>query len=366
MRMIPTGLAGLLLLGLAACSGQAAVDKPVAPETIRAALTGDVATKDALVRLYGEAIASKEPGPTVYIASVPEELKPLTDAFARAFPGLRADYQRYIGDKLAARLDGEYASGKHSGDIVLVSTLELRALGKTGRLQPLALPSPDIVDAQYRDPDGRFVSVYKKAFTVAYNPKLVPDAQVPQTVQQALDPRWQGRYTFPSAGNVAGGTGDTPMAILTASGRATDADVAKLYGDGVAGPPSSELLPAVAQGRYAFALWVNAAAVQAQVDRGAPLKLAFPPKLAFLANVTAGVLDKAPHPVSSRLFIAWLLTPAAQKILADLNFYGTAKGAPVPNGYPAADRFLNAGQPEDEAWADRLQSFHQHRLALTK
>ncbi len=297
---------------------------------------------------------------------MPEELKPLTAAFAKTFPGLQANYQRYIGDKLDARLDGEYASGKHSADLLLQSFIDVRGLKAAGRLAPLDLPDPEVIDPQYRDPRGDYVAVYQKTFVVAYNPNSVPEAQVRRTIAQIVDPRWKDRYAFPSAGNVSGGTGDTPLSILTARNAVDDGAIRQLFANGTAGPPTSELLPALAQGRYAFAIWVNAAAVQAQADRGAPLRLVFPPDLSFLANVDAAILDKAPHPISSRLFVAWLLTPAAQQALARLNFYPTAKSAPIPAGYPARTGYLNGAVPEDDAWADRVTRFHAHRLAITR
>lgn len=357
--------AGSALL-IASCTAERQAQAPAASaEQVTAALTGDDATKAALVQLYQEARAAGEPGPTIYIASVPEEHKPLTDAFAEAFPGLRADYQRYIGDKLSARLDGEYASGNHTADVVLVSVIELRSLKEAGRLSAFSPANVATLDAQFRDPDGAFYSFYKKPFAVAYNTNLVRPNEVPQTIADVLNPRWRGRFTFPSSGNAASGSGNGPLLLLQEQGKVSDNQIADLFRYGAGGPPSSELLPSVAQGRYAFSLWVNAAATQAQIDRGAPLAIAFPRDLSVHTNVAGGVLSEAPNPISSRLFLTWLLTPRAQEILAQLNFYGTTTGAPSPQGYPPLSAFLNAGVVEDEAWQARLIAFHQHRLSLT-
>jgi iron(III) transport system substrate-binding protein len=190
----------------------------------------------------------------------------------------------------------------------------------------------------------------------------VPQGEIPATVADVLNAKWRSRYTFPSSG--AASPSGTALAILADRGEVTDAQVIAFDKYGSGGPPSSELIPAVAQGRYAFALWTNAAAVIAQRDEGAPLQVAFSPKLSVLTNVGSGVLAQAPHPNSAKLFTAWLLTPKAQKILTDLYFYGAQPTAPLPKGFPAASQFLNGDLPEDEAYAARITAFQKRRATL--
>jgi iron(III) transport system substrate-binding protein len=367
MKLFAHALVLVLALVLSAC-GESAKPQAVAaaPEDVRAHLSGAPEAADAMVALYQQAIAADEDGPTVYIASVPEELKPLTDAFDAAFPGLHADYQRYIGDRLAARLDGEYASGNHQGDIVLASTVELRHLKSVQRLAPFMPANIEVLEPQYRDPDGAYFSFYKKPFAVAYNVNLVPADQVPQTLADVLDPKWRGRFTFPASSGAASSIGNAALVLLAEQGRASDRQIGEFFRYGAGGPPSSELIPSVAQGRYAFAVLINTAATQAQIARGAPLAIAFPRDLSVQINVAGGVLSEAPDPISSQLYLTWLLSPQAQKILADLNFYGAATGAPIPQNYPPLSAFINGGVPEDDAWQARLDAFQQHRQSLAQ
>ena len=347
---------------LASC-GQPATPAAVADAaTVKAGLSGDDASRDALYALYAAARAANEPGATIYVASVPEELKPLSDAFAASFPGLRADFQRFIGDKLAARLDGEYGSGKHTGDVVLASVIEERNLGRAGRLTAWTPPTLAGLAAADRDAKGFWHVPYRKVFTIAYNPGLVPVGEVPATLSDVLDPKWRGRYAFPSAG--ISGPSITALSLLAGKGQVSDAQIVAFDRYGTGGPASSELIPSVAQGRYAFALWVNAAAVIAQRDEGAPMQVGFSPQLSVTTNVAAGVLERAPHAESAKLFVAWLFTPAAQKIITDLYFYGAQPDAPLPQGFPAPGTLLNSGVVEDEAFAARMTAFYQHRAAL--
>lgn len=359
-----TFVAGLVaaVFALGACGQSTAPAADADAATVKAGLSGDAASRDALYALYAAARLANEPGATVYVASVPEELKPLSDAFATAFPGLKADFQRYIGDKLAARLDGEYGSGKHTGDVVLASVIEQRNLGAAGRLTAWTPPTLAGLEAGDRDAKTFWHVPYRKVFTLAYNPGLVPVAQVPATLADVLDPKWRNRYAFPSAG--IAGPSVTALSLLADKGQASDAQIIALDLYGTGGPASSELIPSVAQGRYAFALWTNAAAVIAQRDEGAPLQVAFSSTLSVTTNVAAGVLAQAPHSESAKLFVAWLFTPAAQKIITDLYFYGAQPDAPLPKGFPDPSTLLNAGVAEDEAFAAHMTAFYRHRAAL--
>lgn len=359
-------LALTVTLGLSACGGEKAAPTPIATaDQVTANLPGvETAAQRQLADLYLAARAAGEPGATIYVASVPEELKPVADAFAEAFPGLKADYQRFIGDKLTARLDGEYGSGQHTGDVVLSSFNEAARLAAIGRLQAYEPPTLGDLPQTLRSPQKTYYAPYKKAFTLLYNTRLVGKDEIPRTIQDVLQPKWRDRYIAPGSG--AAGPIDTALAILLARGDLSDAQVADFERYGDVGPPSSELIPNVAQGRYAFALWSNAAAGIAQRDRGAPIEIGFSPDLSIQTNVAAGILSKAPHLNSAKLFEAWLFTPKAQAILADIYFYPAQPGAPTPKGFPPIAGNLNGALAEDGAYFDRIRAFRDRRVAVAR
>lgn len=73
----------------------------------------------------------------------------------------------------------------------------LGALDQAGRLQPLPAPVLDAVPAQYRADDGTWVATSARSRVLFYDPRQVPEAEVPNTLDELLDPKWKGRIGYP-------------------------------------------------------------------------------------------------------------------------------------------------------------------------
>lgn len=348
---------------LPACSpgGQQATAQPAAAPASRVNPPSP-AEQAALTLLYQETLKAGESETVIYISSVAEEVQPLATAFAQAYPGVRANFQRLMGDKLLARLDGEFNSGKRAGDIVIGGAIAqtLESMPRD-RWLAFAPPTAAALAGRYRDADNFYHIAYKKSFAIAYNPTLISKDEVPRTIAQVLEPRWKGRYSHPTFG--AFSTSDTALMRMHNSGQLSDAQLRDFIDNGLAAPPSSELVPWIAQGRLLFSVWVNAAAVLPQQAQGANVALSFSPSIDLLGETGIGILRQPPHPHASRLFKAWMFTPQAQAILADLKFYGVMPGAPAPTGLPGADQHLNSGAVDDQPTLDALRQFRKGPLA---
>jgi iron(III) transport system substrate-binding protein len=366
LRHALSRVAALTLLSITAGCHVGTASHEVREDTpgadIIARLTGSAADKSSLLQLYRDTLQAGEPEAVVYISSVAEELQPLTQAFADAFPGVKINFQRLMGDKLRARLDGEFNSGKHAADIVIGGSIgqTLSSMPKD-RWQSYLPATASTLAARYRDPDNFYHIVYKKSFTLAYNPSLIKPEDIPRTIGQVLDARWKNRYSHPSFG--AFSTADAAVRRLYEKGELNDSQLAAFVDNGMPAPPSSEIVPWVAQGRLVFAVWLNAAAVLAQQAQGANVALAFSPALDILSETGIGILKGAPHPQAARLVTAWLYTPRAQAILSQLNFYGVMPGTPLPAGLPAPDQYLNADDVEDEQLLRDLSTFRRQHLS---
>lgn len=326
-------------------------------------LTGSPQDKTALRQLYEDTLKSGESETVIYISSVAEEVQPLADAFARAFPGVRANFQRLMGDKLRARLDGEFNSGKRAGDIVIggsiAQTLDSMPRDRWESFRP---PTAGALEPRFRDADGYYTVAFQKGFTIAYNPSLIAAKDVPRDIRQVLDPRWKGRYGHLNFGATL--AGDSALLKLYRDGQLNDAGLAEFAGGGGAAvPPSSELVPWVAQGRLAFTVWINAAAVIPQQQKGANVALSFSPRLDLLIDTGIGILKRPPNPHAARLLTAWIFTPEAQKILGELNFYGAMPDAPKARDLPPRDQYLNKDFAEDQKVLNELKEFRRGPLA---
>ncbi|ONI85129.1 iron ABC transporter substrate-binding protein [Saccharothrix sp. ALI-22-I] len=72
----------------------------------------------------------------------------------------------------------------------------LGAVAEQGRLAELPSDVLDLVPAEYRADDGRWVATSARARVVAYDPRVVTEAELPQSLDDVVDPKWKGRIGY--------------------------------------------------------------------------------------------------------------------------------------------------------------------------
>lgn len=73
----------------------------------------------------------------------------------------------------------------------------LGALDRAGRLQPLPAAVLDVVPQQYRADDGDWVATSARSRVLFYDPRQVAEAELPNSLDELLDPKWKGRIGYP-------------------------------------------------------------------------------------------------------------------------------------------------------------------------
>jgi iron(III) transport system substrate-binding protein len=73
----------------------------------------------------------------------------------------------------------------------------LGALQGAGRLVPLAPETLEIVPEEFRAADGTWVATSARSRVVAYDPRQVTEAELPQNLEDLTDPKWRGRIGYP-------------------------------------------------------------------------------------------------------------------------------------------------------------------------
>ena len=100
---------------------------------------------------------------------------------------------RYAGSsELAAQLAEE--GDRSPADVFLSQDAgALGALAKRALLQVAPAEALGLVDARFRARDNTWVGVSGRARVIAFDPRQVPDEQVPDSVFALTDPKWKGR-----------------------------------------------------------------------------------------------------------------------------------------------------------------------------
>ncbi len=72
----------------------------------------------------------------------------------------------------------------------------LGAVAEQGRLAELPSDVLSLVPAAYRADDGRWVATSARARVVAYDPRVVTAAELPNGLDNIVDPKWRGKIGF--------------------------------------------------------------------------------------------------------------------------------------------------------------------------
>lgn len=288
-----------------------------------------------LAGLYNAALKSKKTTVNVYSPNAPVDpnnnLGVVFRAFEQTFPGIKVVGTRIGGAEMAARLEGEIASGRRQADIIGSADDYVQR----GLIEAFDPPLARHVPKDWRYPDHHYTAAALKQFGFVYNTRLVKPHEVPKTLDEVLSPKWRGKVTIGQPSGVQ--PIDGVFAELWDQkkiDRATLKKIADFIPRRDRAPMASISSSWVAQGRYAIALWATSSVARQLATRGAPVAVATFPQT--VVNPTGHALLKgAPSPDAARLLLAWLFSPTAQRLYGSAVFeQGTVPGSPAAIGMP--------------------------------
>lgn len=333
-RVAVVGLAvalGLLASGCAGASpgAEGASDHPGAADCYEGTPLGE-----SMAGLYQAATEAGKTGVTVYGPGA-INWKPLVANFNKCFPDISANLVNLVGSETTTRIQAEFASGQHTGDIVF-GPINNGAFQPEHEewLEPFApLGGKELV----HHPDDLWYAPYAGLFGFAYNTNNVDAADVPRSWDELLDPKWKGRLAGSDLTKQGAGTQTLLLAYL--DGRIDDAWMtAYADQDASALPDAASVGRSIITGEKDLAIY-PLSFVTADKVKGAPI--AFIPELAIFGYVTAGMLRDAPNPDASKLLLSWLLTDQAQKDFSLQGQYGLMPNAPLPDGFTSGNHKVN-------------------------
>ncbi|HEX2312464.1 MAG TPA: ABC transporter substrate-binding protein [Thermomonospora sp.] len=314
-------LASLLALGLtAACGGSDASDDAAASAAAAAAKTR-VAENPALADLV--AAAKKEGALDLnWGLHGREAAKTLVDTFQKAY-GLSLKVtltpdQNMPGN--AAKLSQQYKAKSPSSTDAFMGNAEL-----TLNAGPKGADALQKVDWQKIAPwtkglatsDGVALTMLDQLSGFTYNTNLIKDSELPKTARDVLALKKPVASTpYAAQFNVLGAKEAMGMDGVRAYLR--DFRPAGYFGCGE--------LSRLASGEFA-ALWISCGKNLAEVyaDQGAPLKTVILKDAAVISPWYMSVPKNARHPNAAKLWVSWLTTPEAQKLLFEHEFADSSK-----------------------------------------
>jgi len=136
--------------------------------------------------------AQKEKRAVVYTSLNLKDSVPIVQAFEKKY-GVKIELWRSSSEKVLQRALTEARAGRFAVDGFELNGPEMEALYREGLLEEFWSPQLVNIPAQAIPKHRHYVADRLNFFTIAYNTKLVKPNEVPNSYQDLLDPRWQGR-----------------------------------------------------------------------------------------------------------------------------------------------------------------------------
>lgn len=352
-RFSAGALAALTLAACGAPATTAPVATDVAPTAATQATTAPVATESATAPA---ATAATNAAPTAATGNLSGDLviysgrsealiQPVLDLFSQQYPDVTVQLKAGSNNELAAALLEEKANPQAS---VFITTDMLTAanLAAEGVFAPYEAPASAQVDDAYRDPNNLWTAFTARARVIMYNKELVTEADVPTTMAELADPKWQGQVAAAASSN------GSMQAQITAMRELAGEDATRQWLEGMIANNvtflngHTDVRKAVGAGEFKLGL-VNHYYYHLQLAEASDNNVGVAyvdqgeGQMGTIVNTTAGgVVAGGPNEAAARAFIEFLLTPEAQELFASANYeYPLIDGVALADGVRPLSEF---------------------------
>lgn len=274
-----------------------------------------------LVVAVGGAGCSGDDGPrlVVYNAQHAQLLEELAPKFEER-TGIEVELRNGEDSELAAQLIQE--GDASPADVFLTeNTPAMSAVERAGLFAPLDAAATKPIPAAYRPASGLWTGFVARSTVLVYNPDLISEDQLPDSIMELAEPAWAGKVSFSPTG---ADFQAIVAAVLDLKGEAaTRAWLAGLEANGTVYDGNDVVLDSVNSGEVATGIeyhyyWYRDQAESGDNSDNSELYyFGNQDPGAFVSVSGAGVLKNAEHADEAQQFVAYLTSEEGQQVLAD-------------------------------------------------
>ena len=291
--------------------------------------------------------AKKEGKVNVYGTVVPQVMTLIEKGFEAKY-GVNIEYWRGDATKVIDRVLTEWRSGKPAFDVVIGARGPL-ALGKAEGVYAKFTPaSAANFPAKFRDKDGQLNAWRVTPVGILVNTELVKPADMPKSLDDLLDPKWQGKISMPDPSRHA----STATYLWNLQKIKGDKWMDFIRGLAKQRPLLVESYSSVPNAIVRGEASLGISYIQYVPQTKGPIGFA-PIDQLFADPSDAGLSAKAANPNAGRFLIDYLCSPEGQKKVAE-----TYEFVLSPGVYPAikgAERIVANLQLMEDPSAEQLQ-----------
>ncbi len=255
---------------------------------------------------------------TLYNGQHPQLTAALVSAFEKQ-TGITVKVRTDDGIVLADQILQEGSSSP--ADVYMTeNSPELMLLTEHHLLAALPSSITDQIPSRYDSPTGNWVGIALRVSALAYNPSKISASQLPASVMDLAQPKWKGKVAIaPTDSDFVPLVG----AVLATHGRSsTRSWLSGLKANAALYQDDEAVVAAVNGGQAAVGIINQYYWYRLRLEVGAPnmhSRLYFFPNrdVGGVENVSgAAVLASSPRKAAAERFVAFLVSPTAQRILA--------------------------------------------------
>jgi iron(III) transport system substrate-binding protein len=265
-------------------------------------------------RLYDAAKQEKE---VVYYHSASKsEMEAIKKGWSKLFPEIKLTEVEASSGTILERALVEGRAGRVKADVYGGAAGDQDALAAEKLSAVYRAANLEAVDPDFRFEGKPYIATGYLTFHIAYNTKMVSKAEVPNTWDGFLDPKWKGKLAIDQEAHewFCGVTTHMGKEQGLAFMRKLAAQNPKLIRGST---HRTELLSA---GSFPVSLDLYGHRIKAFMEKGSPIAAVVPHPAPITTVVDmASVMKGAPHPNAGRLLLEFFLTPEGQEVFLTQN-----------------------------------------------
>ncbi len=302
----------------------------------------------APARPGGAECAGEDPAGEVWIytSMYPHVVERLDALLRERHPGLEPRFFQAGSEKVAQRVEAEWAAGSSPACVLLTSDPFWYArLDAEGRLRPYLPPTALRIDRSLVDPEGAWLAARLSLMVLAVNGS-VPAAERPAAFADLADPRFRDRITMGDP--LASGTNLTLLSFLAESPGWPFVEALEQNGLVAAGGGSAVLQRLDSGERPVGALLLENL-LAAEHTLAVPV---FPTDGAVVVPGPVAVTSGCPNPAGAEAVVDVVLSREGQEVVVEGDMYAVLDDLPPPDGAPPLDTL--ALRPWPEGFVERV------------
>ena len=308
--------------------------------------------------------ARREGAVVVYSGMIVNQLlRPLTEAFEKRYPFIKTRYWRGDSNQVVVKVYAEMQANALEADLVEGSGMS-GTVGGSKIVLPFYSPALATLPKEDVAADGTWAATRYRYIGLGYNTSFIAKADAPKSYEALLDPRWKGKMAWHVGSDASGALVTISTLLATWGEPRTQAYLAALAKQDVAplSVSNRQVVDQVILGEYWIGIGISAHHPIISASRGAPSDTVLLDPVPSLSDGVQ-VLKGVKHPHAAMLFIDFLLSAQAQRMLQDAEYFPSNPDVdPAPSLKRVVPR--NAGIPALILTPERLEALTPRSVEL--